>query len=76
MIGKSHLLSAICLRLSESGSLKRFIVPLRMQDNGWLALAVCVLLGFLLSGPRLGLLAWAALAASLLLHEMGHMVLF
>jgi Zn-dependent protease len=54
--------------------MKRFMVPFRMQDKGWLALAVCVLLGFPLSGPRLGLLAGAVLAASLLLHEMGHML--
>ena len=54
--------------------MKRFMVPFRMQDTGWLALAVCVLLGFPLSGLRLGLAAGAVLAASLLLHEMGHML--
>lgn len=50
------------------------MVPFRMQANGWLALAVCILLGFPLSGPQFGLLAGALLAASLLLHEMGHML--
>ncbi len=50
------------------------MVPFRMQSNGWLALAVCVFLGFPLSGLRLGLAAGTMLAASLLLHEMGHML--
>jgi Zn-dependent protease len=50
------------------------MVPFRMQDTGWLLLAVCVLLGIVLSGLPLGLAAGAALAASLLLHEVGHML--
>jgi len=50
------------------------MVPFRMESNGWLALAVCVFLGFPLSGLRLGLASGAVLAASLLLHEMGHML--
>jgi Zn-dependent protease len=50
------------------------MVPFRMQDTGWLALAICILLGFPLSGQLFGLLAGALLAASLLLHEMGHML--
>jgi len=53
---------------------KRFLVPFRMHSTGWLLLALCVLLGIQLSGLRLGLLAGAAIAASLLLHEMGHML--
>jgi len=45
-----------------------------MHDTGWLLLAMCILLGIGLSGLRLGLVVGAALAASLLLHEMGHML--
>ena len=45
-----------------------------MHDTGWLLLVFCVLLGIELSGLRLGLAVGAALAASLLLHEVGHML--
>jgi Zn-dependent protease len=45
-----------------------------MHNSGWLLLALCVLLGIEFSGLRLGLVVGAALAASLLLHEIGHMV--
>jgi Zn-dependent protease len=62
------------LRLSEGVCMKRFMVPFRMHDTGWLLLAVCALLGIGLSGLWLGLAVGAALAASLLLHEMGHML--
>jgi len=61
-------------RLSEGVCMKRFMVPFRMHDTGWLLLAVCVLLGIGFSGLWLGLAVGAALAASLLLHEMGHML--
>jgi Zn-dependent protease len=54
--------------------MKKFMVPFRMQDKGWLSLAVCIFLGFPLSGLRFGLAAGALLAASLLLHEIGHML--
>ncbi|MFZ1939422.1 MAG: site-2 protease family protein [Terracidiphilus sp.] len=54
--------------------MKRFMVPFRMHDTGWLLLAFCVLLGIGLYGLRLGLAVGAAFAASLLLHEMGHML--
>jgi Zn-dependent protease len=50
------------------------MVPFRMHNTGWLLLAFCVLLGLELSGLRLGLVVGAAVAASLLLHEMGHML--
>jgi Zn-dependent protease len=62
------------LRLSEGVCMNRFMVPFRMHDTGWLLLAVCVLLGIVLSGLWLGFAVGAALAASLLLHEMGHML--
>ncbi len=54
--------------------MKRWLVPFRMQQTGWLLLVICLLLGIVLSGLPLGLAAGAALAASLLLHETGHML--
>jgi Zn-dependent protease len=54
--------------------MKRFLVPFRMHDTGWLVIAFCVLFGIGLYGLRLGLAVGAAIAASLLLHEMGHML--
>ncbi len=45
-----------------------------MHNTGWLLLAVCVLLGIELSGLWLGPVVGFALAASLLLHEAGHML--
>ncbi len=50
------------------------MIPFRMQDAGWLPLAFCLLLGVAIYGLWLGLLVGAAFAASLLLHEMGHML--
>lgn len=61
-------------RLSEGVWMNRFMVPFRMHDSGWLLLALCVLLGIGLSGLWLGLAVGAALAASLVLHEVGHML--
>ena len=61
-------------RLSEGITMKRFMVPFNMHDSGWLLLALCALLGIGLSGLRLGLAAGAVLAASLVLHEVGHML--
>jgi Zn-dependent protease len=54
--------------------MSRFMIPFRMQNTGWLLLALCVLNGIWLSGAWLGLAVGAALAASLLLHEVGHML--
>ncbi len=54
--------------------MSRFIIPFRMHDTGWLLLAICVLLGIGLNGWRLGVAVGAAFAASLLLHEVGHML--
>lgn len=45
-----------------------------MHNTGWLLLAVCVLLGIEFSGLQLGFAVGAAVAASLLLHEVGHML--
>jgi len=54
--------------------MRRFMVPFRMQDTGWFVLAICILLGTGFYGWWLGLAAGVAITASLLLHEMGHMV--
>lgn len=54
--------------------MSRFMVRFRMQDTGWVLLALCVLVGIGLSGLRLGLAVGMAIAASLLLHEAGHML--
>ena len=53
---------------------KKFVIPFRMHDTGWLLLAFCVLLGIVLYGLPLGLVVGAAFAASLLLHELGHIM--
>jgi Zn-dependent protease len=45
-----------------------------MYSTGWLLLALCFLMGIWLSGMWLGLVVGAAIAASLLLHEVGHML--
>jgi len=70
----SEVAHLIYLRLSEGGCMDRFMVPFRMHDTGWLLLALCFLLGIELSGLRLGLAVGAGMAASLLLHEVGHML--
>jgi Zn-dependent protease len=62
-----------CERTWESGMAK-FIVPFRMHPSGWLVLAFCVFIGIRLEGLRLGVLTGALLVASLLLHEVGHMM--
>ncbi|MGA2218598.1 MAG: M50 family metallopeptidase [Terracidiphilus sp.] len=54
--------------------MNRMLVPFRVHDTGWLLLALCILLGIFISGPRLGLAAGAVLVVSLLLHEVGHML--
>jgi Zn-dependent protease len=54
--------------------MKRFKVPFRMHDTGWLLLAFCLLLGIGIYGLWLGPAVGAAFAASLLLHEVGHML--
>lgn len=61
-------------RLSEGACMSRFKIPFRMHSTGWLLLALCFLIGIWFSGLWLGLAVGAAIAASLLLHEMGHML--
>jgi Zn-dependent protease len=49
-------------------------IPFRMHSTGWFSLTFCVLLGFGIAGNWLGLPLGALLLASLLMHEVGHMV--
>ena len=54
--------------------MSRFWIPFRMQASGWVVVAFCSLVGIRLSGLRHGLLLGAFIVASLLLHEVGHML--
>jgi Zn-dependent protease len=49
-------------------------VPFRMHRTGWFLVLFCVILGVRMSGWQLGLSVGALLLASLLLHEVGHMI--
>jgi len=50
------------------------MVPFRMHATGWLPLALCVLLGVVLRGWWPGVAVGALMVVSLLLHEVGHML--
>ncbi len=52
----------------------RFLIPFHMHSSGWLVVAFCYVLGIRLSGWWLGLVVAALMVASLLLHEVGHML--
>jgi Zn-dependent protease len=54
--------------------MREFLVPFRMHMTGWLMLGVCTLIEIPHYGPRWGLLAGVLLIGSLLLHEVGHML--
>jgi Zn-dependent protease len=54
--------------------MSRLIVPFRMHNTGWVLLIFCVLLGIQIGGLQLALPIGALLIASLLLHEVGHML--
>jgi Zn-dependent protease len=54
--------------------MSRFKVPFRMHRSGWLIPAFCLILGVEIAGWRLALPIGAVLVASLLLHEVGHML--
>jgi Zn-dependent protease len=45
-----------------------------MHSSGWLVVAFCSVIGIRLCGLRNGLALGALIVASLLLHEMGHML--
>jgi len=50
------------------------MVTFRMSRAGWLVIALCVLFGIELCGLRFGPAMGALLIASLLMHEVGHML--
>lgn len=52
----------------------RYIVPFRMHSTGWLLVLLSVLFGIILRGWPLGPILGGLLIASLLLHEVGHML--
>jgi Zn-dependent protease len=54
--------------------MSRFVVPFRMHASGWVVVAVCLLIGIRLSGLRHGVALGALIVASLLMHEVGHML--
>jgi Zn-dependent protease len=49
-------------------------IPFRVHTTGWLLLLLCISLGVVLDGPRLGLVFGLVMVASLLLHEAGHIL--
>jgi Zn-dependent protease len=49
-------------------------IPFRVHSTGWLLVVLCVSLGVMLQGPRLGLVFGLVMVASLLLHEAGHIL--
>jgi Zn-dependent protease len=53
----------------------KFIVPFRMHNTGWGLVAICHLIGIQLGGWRLGFYIGVSLIASLLMHEVGHMLI-
>jgi Zn-dependent protease len=54
--------------------MKSFKVPFRMHDSGWLLLALCMLFSIALCGLSRGMVLGYLVAASLVLHELGHIV--
>jgi len=52
----------------------KFLVPFHMHNTGWVLVGCCAIVGVQLDGWRLGLVVGALLVVSLLLHEVGHML--
>ena len=48
------------------------MVPFRMHDSGWLLLVLCMLFSIALCGLSRGMVLGYLVAASLVLHELGH----
>jgi Zn-dependent protease len=55
--------------------MREFFVPFRIQMTGWLMFALCALFEIYHYGVWWGLAAGILLIASLLLHEVGHMLM-
>jgi Zn-dependent protease len=51
-----------------------FLVPFRMHRDGWVLVAACILMGVWFNQSWLGVGLGLLLIASLLLHELGHMI--
>ena len=60
--------------LGHCERMSRFLVPFHMHSSGWLVVAYCYVLGIWLSEWWHGLAVAALLVASLLLHEVGHIL--
>lgn len=54
--------------------MKKFSIPFRMHQDGWLLLGCCLFLGIAVDGLRLGVIFGLVMVASLLLHEGGHIL--
>jgi Zn-dependent protease len=54
--------------------MQRFLVPFRINIAGWLLLASCTVIEMIHYGVWWGLATAVLLVASLLLHEIGHML--
>ncbi len=54
--------------------MSRFRVPFRMHASGWVVVGFCSVIGIRLCGLWHGLALGALIVASLLLHEIGHML--
>jgi Zn-dependent protease len=54
--------------------MRKFLIPFRMDDTGWLLLALCILLGIALVGWPSGAVEGVLVILCLLLHELGHML--
>ena len=48
------------------------MVPFRMHDSGWLLLVLCMLFSIALCGLSRGMVLGYLVAASLVMHELGH----
>jgi Zn-dependent protease len=55
--------------------MRREWIAFRMHSSGWLLLALCILFGIGVCGPKHGTEAGILLVISLLLHESGHMLM-
>jgi len=54
--------------------MSRFRIPFRMHSSGWVVLVFCCVIGIRLCGLWHGLALGVLIVFSLLLHEMGHML--
>jgi len=54
--------------------MSRLRVPFRMHGEGWFVVLSCVVLGVWMGGWQLGFPLGTLMVASLLVHEIGHMI--